>query len=112
MKPTPTARQYCNCSNRARKTRTRARITRNNSPYQLGRLVSAAKGKTAALASQDEYTFFRSRYAKGDKDETAFLVLTDATIRRWCGPRWRIGSSRRTQVAAVLAEMQAAHLEE
>ena len=34
----------------------------SNSLYQLGRMLAAAKGKTPALVSQDEYTFFRSRY--------------------------------------------------
>ena len=28
----------------------------------------------------------------------------DATIRRWCGPRWRIATSRRTRDMAVIAE--------
>ena len=40
------------------------------------------------------------------------LILTDAAIRRWCGPRWRIGASRRTRVAAVLAELQAQYLDD
>jgi len=84
----------------------------SNSLYQLGRLVGVAKGKTPSLAMQDEYTYFRHRYPRGEKDETAFLILTDATIRRWCSPRWRIGSSRRSRVAAALAEAQAAHLVE
>jgi hypothetical protein len=38
--------------------------------------------------------------------------LTDAAIRRWCGPKWRIADSRRTRAAAVLSELQAAHFEE
>ena len=36
-------------------------------------------------------------------------MITDATIRRWCGPEWRIGASRRTRAAAVIAELQARH---
>jgi len=47
----------------------------------------------------------------GDAQETALMVLSDKTIRRWCGPRWRIASSRRTRAAALMAEMQAAHLD-
>ena len=35
-------------------------------------------------------------------------MITDATIRRWCGPKWRIGASRRTR-ALLLAELQARH---
>jgi hypothetical protein len=83
-----------------------------NSTYQLSCLIETAHGKRTTLASQDEYIFFRAKYAKGDPNETAFLVLTDATIRRWCGPRWRIANSRRTRIAASLAEAQAAHLDQ
>ena len=84
----------------------------SNSRAQLERLISVAKGKTPPLSSQDEYLYFRQRYLKGDGEETGFLVLSDATIRRWCGPQWRIASSRRTRAAAALAELQAAHLDE
>ncbi len=82
-----------------------------NSPYQLERLAGVAKGQVKPIASLDEYVFFRSRYPLGDEDETAFLYLSDATIRRWCGPRWRIAASRRTRDAAVLAEVQASQLD-
>ena len=37
--------------------------------------------------------------------------LSDATIRRWCGPRWRIADSRRIRARAVLAELQASQLD-
>jgi len=83
-----------------------------NSRKQLENLLRTALGKTAALSSQDEYVYFRQKYVRGEKDETAFLVLSDATIRRWCGPQWRITDSRRTRAAAVLADLQAAHLDE
>jgi len=81
-----------------------------NSTKQLENLVRAAQGKTPALIFQDEYRFFRARYSRGDKTESAFVVLTDAAIRRWCGPRWRIADSRRTRTAAAMAELQAANL--
>src|SRR5208283_4981891 len=83
-----------------------------NSRKQLENLVRTAQGRLPALSSQDEYLFFRQRYARGDAPETAFLVLSDATIRRWCGPQWRIANSRRTRAAAALAELQATHLDE
>jgi hypothetical protein len=82
-----------------------------NSPTQLRRVVSVYKGATPSIASLPEYTFFRNRYALGDKRETALLFLSDATIRRWCGPRWRIGSARRTLAAAVIADQQADSLD-
>lgn len=84
----------------------------SNSLKQLENLVRAAQGKVAALGSQDEYVFFRQRYLRNDKTETAFLVLSDAAIRRWCGPQWRIADSRRTRVAAAMSDLQAVHLDE
>lgn len=83
-----------------------------NSLKQLETLVRVAQGKAPALNSQDEYVYFRTRYARKDAKESAFLVLTDTTIRRWCGPRWRIADSRRTRAAALMSELQAAHLTE
>ena len=82
----------------------------SNSLIQLQRVVDTIKGKTPSLASLDEYTFFRDRYKLGDPDETALLMLTDATIRRWCNATWRIANSRRTYAAAVLSELQARYL--
>lgn len=84
----------------------------SNSKEQLERLISVAKGKSPALATQDDYVYFRQKYPTGGADETGFMVLSDATIRRWCGPQWRIANSRRTHAAAVLAELQAEHMDE
>jgi len=82
-----------------------------NSEAQLRRIVAVSKGRSPALSSQPEYVFFRSRYPLGAPEESALLVLSDATIRRWCGPRWRIGDSRRTRAAAALAEALAQGIE-
>jgi hypothetical protein len=84
----------------------------SNSRAQLERLIRVANGNIPSLASQDEYLCFRQKYPTSEPGETGFLVLSDATIRRWCGPRWRIANSRRTRAVAVLAELQAAHLDE
>lgn len=81
-----------------------------NSTAQLRRLIDAAKCKTPNLSDAPEYRFFRDRYPRGDADESAFLILTDATIRRWCGPTWRIGSSRRVRAARELAAIKAENL--
>jgi hypothetical protein len=89
-------------------TRVGSTVVVTNSPAQLARLAAVANAKAPALSSLPEYLFFRDRYARGDAHETALLVLSDATIRRWCGPRWRIGASRRTRAEAQLAELQAA----
>lgn len=82
-----------------------------NSLHQLETIGAVARGKTASLDAQPEYTYFRDRYRKGDKDETALLILSDATIRRWCGPRWRIADSRRVREAARLADARARQLD-
>ena len=65
-----------------------------NSLYQLERLAAVQQGKSKSIATLPEYTFFRIRYPLGDAEETALAFLSDATIRRWCGPRWRIADSR------------------
>lgn len=83
-----------------------------NSLHQLDRIIQTSKGSSPNLASAGEYAFFRMRYPRDDSAETALVVLSDATIRRWCGPKWRIGASRRTRAAAVLCELQAEHLRE
>src|SRR4051794_21026572 len=82
-----------------------------NSPSQIERFAAVSKKETPPISSLDEFTFFRSRYSGTDKTEAALVFLSDATIRRWCGPRWRIAASRETRDAAVLAEMQAIHLD-
>ena len=81
-----------------------------NSSIQLERIIGATQEKLPTLAGLPEYKFFRDRYKLGEEGESAFLMLSDATIRRWCSPRWRIGDSRRTRAAAVLSELHAAHL--
>ncbi|MCC6683204.1 MAG: hypothetical protein IT445_20095 [Phycisphaeraceae bacterium] len=81
-----------------------------NSPAQLARLIAVSQGKQPALAASPEYVFFRDRYPRSEAEETALIVISDKTIRRWCGPRWRIGTSRRTRAAAVLSELQATYM--
>ena len=83
-----------------------------NSLAQLEKLVQVERGKSASTASLDEYKFFRRRYPRGDADETALVFLSDAAIRRWCGPRWRIAASRRLHDAAVMSELQARYLDD
>ena len=81
-----------------------------NSITQLGRIVATARNQNRSLADTPEYTFFRNRYPLGNENETGLVILSDETIRRWCGPKWRIAASRRTRVAAAMAEVQASHM--
>ncbi|QEH36955.1 hypothetical protein OJF2_55400 [Aquisphaera giovannonii] len=83
-----------------------------NSPWQVQQVGKAVAGQVPRLADAPEYAFFRDRYPRGREEEAGLVVLTDATIRRWCGPRWRIGSSRRVRAAGWLAAIQADHLAE
>ncbi|MEX0703348.1 MAG: hypothetical protein WD069_14735 [Planctomycetales bacterium] len=87
-------------------------IAVTNSLAQMHSIVTASQTEANSLAKLPEYHFFRTRYPRDRKDETGFLVITDAAIRKWCGPKWRIATSRRTRAAAVLAQLQAAHLDE
>ena len=87
-------------------------IAVSNSRAQLKRLAEVYAGQRKALADLPEYKFFRGRYDRTDPRETGLLVISDATIRRWCSPRWRIGASRRVRAAAVMADIQARHLDQ
>jgi len=85
-------------------------VVLTNSTAQL-RAIAAVAGGAASLAQAAETAFFRHRYPQGDESETAFLVVPDAAIRKWCGPRWRIASSRRTRAAAALSELHARNID-
>lgn len=83
-----------------------------NSTRALMRIAEVLDDPTRSLVTADEYRWFRDRYPRADAKESALLVLTDATIRRWAGPRSRIGDARRLSAAAVMAEIQARHMDE
>ena len=83
------------------------RIAMTNSLAQLNRLEATVAGRIPAIGSTPEFLFFRHRYSS---QTSALLVLTDATIRRWCSARWRIGEARRLTALAALSDLQAAHL--
>ncbi len=76
----------------------------SNSQAQVHRLFEATAGTLPSLEQSPEYLYYRNRYPLGAEEESAFLILTDATIRRWGSPRWRIGAARRTQAAARMAD--------
>lgn len=82
-----------------------------NSLLQLKRIADTSAGRSPAVGSLPEYRFFRHRYPVGS-GEAGLLVVPDQAIRRWCSPKWRIASSRRTRAAAVLAHVQAEFLKE
>ncbi len=83
----------------------------SNSPDLMERILKTAKGEEPSVSDTPEYTFFRDRYSKDDEEETALVVLTDAAIRKWTGPKWRIAASRRTRAAAVMLNLLTAELD-
>ena len=87
-------------------------IVVTNSLFQLRRLRLAATDRVDSMADLDEYRYFRQRYTRGKEHESAFIMLTDAAIRKWSSPRWRIGMSRRVRAAAAMAELEAEHVVE
>lgn len=82
-----------------------------NSRQQLEILLATVQKKQSSIADLEEYVFFRQRYLLSEP-ETAFLIITDPTIRRWGSARWRIGVSRRVKAARQIGYLQAAHLKE
>ena len=84
----------------------------SNSRYQMLQILKSADGKTKSMHQLDEYRFFRQRYPLRIKEESALVVVTDAAIRRWCGPAWRIGASRRTRARASIAELTMRHADD
>lgn len=81
-----------------------------NSLNQLKNIIQVSQDKKTSLSSLEEYHYFRTRYLRPPaQHEHAFVLISDATIRRWCGPEWRIGASRRTRASSELAELQARH---
>lgn len=83
-----------------------------NSPVQLDALREVVAGRHPALAARAEVRLLRDRYARGDPEESAFLVVSDPTFRRWAGPGWRIRTSRRIRAAAEFTDAAARSVEE
>lgn len=86
-------------------------VVLSNSTRQIELLAQTSRAPDRSLAKLDEYSFFRQRYRRDDPSELALLFISDATLRRWCGPRWRIAALRRARALAELAELQAASAE-
>ncbi len=86
-------------------------VVLTNSMYQLRRIADVRSAREPSLGGSREYIYFRDRYPIGDAEETGLVVISDAAIRRWCGPRWRIGQARRIRNAAVLSEAQAIYVD-
>ena len=83
----------------------------SNSNSQVRYLKKCASRTEVAISTLDGYRFFRQRYPI-EEGESAFVFMSDAAIRRWCGPKWRIGQSRRVRASVELSMQHAEHLTE
>ncbi len=81
----------------------------SNSIAQMNAILGTVDSQTQSMAELDEYRFFRERYRREGTNESALIVITDAAIRRWCGPQWRISAARRTRARASIAELTMQH---
>ncbi|NND97099.1 MAG: hypothetical protein HKN47_07210 [Pirellulaceae bacterium] len=84
----------------------------SNSLHQMMQVLKCADEEVKTMHELDEYKFFRQRYPRGSENAAALVVVTDAAIRRWCGPQWRISASRRTRARATIAEATMQHADE
>jgi hypothetical protein len=82
----------------------------SNSLGQLTNINRVLKRETPSLGSLEEFKFFRQRYPLKD-EASAFVFLSDATIRRWASPAFRIAAARRTRAAAVIGQATAQHID-
>lgn len=81
-----------------------------NSEVQITNIQSAISGKTKSITNAPEYKFFRNRYPLANEKEGGLLIISDQAIRRWSGPEWRIGASRRLYARSALSAIQAEYL--
>lgn len=87
-------------------------VVLTNSLEQLKRIADVQSGAAPSIATLTEYQFFRARYPVGGVGETAFVFISDPTIRRWCGPQSRIAASKRLRALAIMADATAAHMDQ
>lgn len=78
----------------------------SNHPRQVELIRATINDKSPSLGSLEEFKFFRQRYPLAE-EATGFIFLSDATIRRWAGPAFRIGASRRVRAAAAIGQATA-----
>lgn len=81
----------------------------SNSLQQMIQVLKTNDKEVKSMHELDEYKFFRQRYIRGSENTAALIVITDAAIRRWCSPQWRISASRRTRARASIAEATMRH---
>jgi hypothetical protein len=76
------------------------------SPVQLDAYAAVKAGTRPSLAAAPDLAFFRRRYPLAAGAQ-GLAIISDATLRRWMGPRQIIGQAMREQAAWQLALLQA-----
>lgn len=84
-------------------------IVVTNSRHQMEQIAGCVAENIQSIDELGDYQFFRQRYPRERDSDSGLLVVTDDTIRRLCGPKWRISASRRTLARATIAEVTMRH---
>ncbi|OQA75272.1 MAG: hypothetical protein BWY32_03353 [bacterium ADurb.Bin243] len=67
----------------------------SNSREAVAKIIGAFENPRKSMAKADDYLYMRTIYETGAANESAFLYLSDAHIRKLVGPEWKIGRQRR-----------------
>ncbi len=67
----------------------------SNSREAMAKIIDVVENPRKSMAKADDYLYMRTIYETGAANESAFLYLSDAHIRKLVGPEWKIGRQRR-----------------
>ncbi len=67
----------------------------SNSREAVLKIINVFLNPRKSIAKADDYLYMRTVYEIGDKNENAFLYLSDAHIRKLVGPEFKIARQRR-----------------
>jgi hypothetical protein len=74
----------------------------SNSRAAVLKIIDAYKNPRKSMAETDDYLYMRTVYEADAGNESAFLYLSDAHIRKLVGPEFKIARQRRLNCAASL----------
>jgi hypothetical protein len=74
----------------------------SNSPAAIRRVIDTYKDKRASMAKSLDFSYIRTLYPLGDKEENGLIFLSDPFIRSLVGPGTRIAEKRRIEAITSL----------
>jgi hypothetical protein len=77
-------------------------VVYSNSPVGVRRVIDTHQGRRPSLAKSLDFQYMRTVFPPGDKEEHAFVFLSDAFIRQLVGPTSRIKEKRRLEALTSL----------